>query len=104
MIKPAVIEIVGCHTRSDANQAFGLLGGSEQLRYALIRESVHANAAIRWAADSQPGARFRSVAALVAKGIEFALGIAPSADILNDHVVAMPGEPHRMRIHDRRGD
>src|ERR1700740_382044 len=102
MIKPTVVEIVGRHAGSDANQAFRLFGGSEQLRHTLIRESVHPDATVGFCAGPQPCDRFRTIAALVAKGIELAAGIAASADILNDYVEATAREPDRMRIHDGR--
>ena len=43
-------------------------------------------------------------AGFVAEGIETALGAAAAADVLNDDVIAVAGEPHGVRIDDRRGD
>ncbi len=92
------------HARSDANEAFGLLGGGEQLGHALVGKAVHADVAVRFGPGAQPGDGFRAVAAFVAEWIEVAFGVAAAAHILNHDVVAVTREPDRMRIDDGRGD
>ena len=53
---------------------------------------------------AQPTDGLRSVASLVAKGIEVALGIAAATHILNDDVVAVGGKPDGMGVDHRRGN
>ncbi len=98
MIEPAVIKIVRRHARHDALQTFRLFGSGQQLRHALIREAVHADAAIRFGSRAKPGNALRSIAALGSKGVKLASGISPAAHILNHDVVSMPGEPNGMCI------
>ncbi len=45
-----------------------------------------------------------AVAALISKRIEFAARTAPSAHILDRHVIAVPRKPHRMRIDNSGGN
>ena len=54
-------------------EPFGLLGGGQQLRHALVGKSVHADAAIRFRAGAQPLDGFFSVAAFVAERIKVGL-------------------------------
>ncbi len=56
-----------------------------------------------FAARAQPADGLRSVASFVAKGIEVAFGIAASAHILDDDVVAVGGKPDGVSVdHGRR--
>ena len=93
VIEPAVVEIACGHAGRDADEAFGLFGGGEQLRQALIGEAVHADAAVALGAGAEPGDGLGSVLALVAEGIELAFGVAASANILDDDVVSVAREP-----------
>src|ERR1700683_1627243 len=92
MIEPAVVEIVRSHSRRDADQSFRLFGGCQELGHALIREAIHADAAARFWPHAQPSDRFSAIAPLVPEGVKIASGIAASANILDDDVVAMAGE------------
>ena len=89
VIKPAVIEVAGRHAGRDADQAFGLLGGGEQLRHALIGKTVHADAAVRFGAGAQPGDGLGAVAGFVAERIKLAFGVAAAAHVLDHDVVAV---------------
>src|SRR5580700_4952127 len=100
MIEPAVIEIVRSHARRDANQSFRLLGGCQELGHALIREAIHADAAARFWPHAEPSNGFSAIAPLVPERVEIASGIAAAANILDDDVVAMSGEPDRVGIDD----
>ena len=104
MIEPAVIKVGRGHVRSNAQQAFRLFGGCEQLRRTLIRKAVHTDTAIRGWMRAQPCNRFRAVAALVTKGIEISRRAATSAHILDDHMISVARKPHRVRVDHRRSN
>ena len=92
-IEPTVIEIAGGLRGSDANQTGGLLCRGQQLGHALIGKAIHPHSAVRFRAGAYPVDGLRSVASLIAKGIEVALGIAAATHILDDDVVIVSSKP-----------
>src|ERR1700677_2014175 len=100
MIEPAVIEVRRGHVRSDALQSLGLLGRGQQLRCALIRKSVHADAAVACGMAAQPGYALGSVTGFVAKWIESAVRATASAHILNGDVISVTRKPCRVCVGD----
>ncbi len=104
VVEPAVVEVVGGLAGAMQSRPSGWLGGGEELGHALVGEAVHADPAVGFGAGAEPGDGLGAVAGFVAEGVEVAFGVAAAADVLDDDVVAVAGEPDGVGVDDGGGD